>query len=455
MKEASGGGLRRKENRWLSPLMAANNNEVVLSLRLIKIYQAVDLIDKLRKSLFVRIFSWSLYDLAVKFFTLNIVSLYFVRWLTITKGAPDILYSFVFGLSILFIAVFSPLLGYFSDMTRRKHALLIQFTISGIIFTSLLAVTDNIFFAIIFFICANFSVQIAVIFYNALIVGIAPREKMGFVSGAGKMIGYIGSILALYLIRPIVDTGGYRASFLPSAGLFLLFSLPCMLFIRDKGGGGRQSLLKFISFGEIKKNLLSLKNSLQSFAASYAIANFFKASFFVLIPLNAIIVFMSVYLTKVYGLSEGRIIQFLLIGALFAIMGSLLFGFLSDKIGPKLSLYAVFGLWQAGLIMASLIPADNLVHLTAIVLGVAFGSVWTVSRAMGVKLVPEERVGEFFGVFAFIGYVSGMLGPLLWGILAFLLSGLGVIRYRIIVLLFNIFWIIGLFYLRRIPEKET
>ncbi len=98
------------------------------------------MVKKLRESLIARVVSWSLYDLAIKFFTLNVISLYFVRWLTITKGAPDIIYGVVFGFSIFLIAILSPLLGYFSDITQRKHNLLIQFTLAGIVFTALLGI---------------------------------------------------------------------------------------------------------------------------------------------------------------------------------------------------------------------------------------------------------------------------------------------------------------------------
>lgn len=53
---------------------------------------------------FFLIFAWGLYDLANQFFALNIVSLYFVRWLTLEMKAPEILYSITFGISAFFIA---------------------------------------------------------------------------------------------------------------------------------------------------------------------------------------------------------------------------------------------------------------------------------------------------------------------------------------------------------------
>ena len=35
------------------------------------------------------VLSWAMYDLANQFFVLNIVSMYFPRWLTMEKGVPE------------------------------------------------------------------------------------------------------------------------------------------------------------------------------------------------------------------------------------------------------------------------------------------------------------------------------------------------------------------------------
>ena len=75
------------------------------------------------------ILSWSLYDLANQFFALNIVSLYFVRWVTIEKGVPEIYYGIAFGAASFCVALLSPLFGALSDYTRRKRVFLIFFTL--------------------------------------------------------------------------------------------------------------------------------------------------------------------------------------------------------------------------------------------------------------------------------------------------------------------------------------
>ena len=148
--------------------------------------------EKVRKS--ALILAWGLYDLANQFFALNIVSLYFVRWVTIEKGVPEVLYSISFGISTFLVAVSAPILGAISDMTGRRRPFLVCFTLLSVIFTMLLGIHQNVFLGLLFFAIANFGCQGAIVFYNALMVNIAPKDKIGLVSGFGRMLGYSGAI---------------------------------------------------------------------------------------------------------------------------------------------------------------------------------------------------------------------------------------------------------------------
>ncbi|MFC1658174.1 MFS transporter, partial [Candidatus Omnitrophota bacterium] len=180
------------------------------------------------------IFSWGLYDMANQFFVLNIVSLYFVRWITIEKQAPEMLYSIAFGVSVFLVAAMAPFLGTVSDLIHRHRLFLVWFTLLSVIFTVSLGMTESIFWGLLFFAIANFGCQAAVIFYNALLINIAPKGKIGLVSGIGRMLGYCGAGLGIFIVRPLVLQGGYRAAFIPTGLLFFIFSLPCMLFVKDK-----------------------------------------------------------------------------------------------------------------------------------------------------------------------------------------------------------------------------
>jgi MFS-type transporter involved in bile tolerance (Atg22 family) len=93
---------------------------------------------------FIQIVSWALYDMASKFFGLSLVSLYFVRWLTLVKGLPDIVYSAVFGVSVAVAAVLAPMSGRIGDLTNRKKVIFTFLTSSAAVCTMLLGMTTAV-----------------------------------------------------------------------------------------------------------------------------------------------------------------------------------------------------------------------------------------------------------------------------------------------------------------------
>lgn len=399
------------------------------------------------------ILSWSLYDLANQFFALNIISLYFVRWLTIERGAPEIFYSLSFGISTFFVAVAGPILGAVSDILNRRKPFLIYLTFLSIIFTMILGISNNIFVAAVFFAIANFGCQTAIVFYNALMINVAPKHKIGLVSGLGKMLGYTGAIIALYLIKPIVLKSGYRATFLPTGILFLIFALPCLVFVKDRNSF-KQSV-NTISFFN-KDKIREIFNNLKAIAFDshnfVGLSDFLKGSFFGLCTVNTIILFMSVYATRAFHLTEIQIINLITFSTFFAIFGSIVSGFISDYVGAKNSLIAVFILWITCLLLGTIVTATELYWLLGALVGISLGATWVVSRALAIRLIPEQRIGEVFGLFNLVGYLSGIVGALFWGLILLFLSRFGEIGYRIALLSLNIFLILGCIFLLRIPK---
>lgn len=394
------------------------------------------------------ILSWASYDLANQFFALNIVSLYFVRWLTLEKNVPVFFYSVAFGVSMLFVAVLAPLLGTAADVSKRYKPLLINFTLVSIVFTILLSFTENPFLGLIFFAIANFGCQLAVVFYNSLMLSVTPKGRQGLASGLGKMSGYIGALIALYFTRPIIIHKGYQQTFLISGVLYFVFSLPCFIFVKDKYSVRKpffnllnQEILKTIwqKLGWFKKTLLKDKN----------ILNFLKAMFFGLSVLNAMILFMSVYTSKVFGVNESELINLVIFSTLFAIGASFFSGYISDYLGQRNTLLGVFFLWILTLLGAGLLD-KRFLYLIGALVGISLGSTWVVSRALIVKLTPQENIGEIFGFYNLIGYISGIIGALLWGMLIEVFSKDQSTGYRLTALVSILFIALGAIFLFRL-----
>lgn len=399
------------------------------------------------------ILSWSLYDLANQFFALNVVSLYFVRWLTLEKQMPEIFYSISFAVSTFFVAISAPLLGAISDITARRKPFLVSLTLISIIFTMLLGV-DNIFIALLFFVIANYGCQTAVVFYNALMVNIAPKDKTGMVSGIGRVFGYSGAIMALYLIKPIVLRQGYQATFFPSGLLFLIFSLPCMLFIKDERTKTKLNLIYFLKKDRIVEIFKMLRTTAFDTYKYPGLLDFLKAMFFCLCVVNVVILFMSVYATKVFGFDEAAVINLIAFSTIFAIIGSFFSGLASDYIGYKRTLNIVFILWTISLLSGTFAKGVYLYWIVGGLVGITLGSTWVVSRAMVIQLIPGEKICEVFGLFNLGGYLSAIVGTTFWGVILLFLSPLGEMGYRIALFSLNLFMLFGFIFLRRIPAKR-
>lgn len=397
------------------------------------------------------ILSWALYDLANQFFALNVVSLYFVRWLTFEKKAPEIYYSISFGISMLLVGILAPILGTVSDLTGRRRVFLVYLTLLSVIFTMMLGVAGEIILALLFFAIANFGCQMAVVFYNALMVNIAPVGKIGLVSGFGRMLGYSGAILALYLIKPVVLKQGYQAAFLPTGILFLVFALPCLIFVKDKAPKGDIKLTDFFKKDKALEILQALKTSMANASKIPALPDFLKAMFFGLCAVNVIILFMSVYATRVFALNETQVINLIGFSTLFAIAGSFFSGLISDYLGYKRCLCSIFILWAVCFLLGALVRNSALYWLIGALVGIALGSIWVVSRATAVKLVPEEKIGEVFGLFNLMAYSSAIVGALFWGVLLFFFCRLGELGYRLALSSLVLFMLLGLVFLLRLP----
>ena len=395
-----------------------------------------------------------MYDMANQFFALNIVSLYFVRWITLEKGAPEIFYAIAFGLSTLLIALLAPILGTIADIRRRHRHFLIFFTMLSVVFTMFLAFTEDIFLALLFFGIANIGCQTAVIFYNTLMLTISPDHRTGLVSGLGKMFGYFGAIIALIFTKPIIIKQGYQATFFLTGFLFFLFSLPCLIFVKDKTVDTKPGMPVLINKKLIVDLFKRLKKTLFSSNQYVSLREFLKAAFFVMCVVNVTMLFMSIYVTKVFGLNDIEIINFIAFATIFAVFGSISSGIISDRIGYKRTMMGIFMLWILCLFGGALaIPPFQWV--IGALAGISLGSTWVVSRALVVSIVPKEMTGEAFGLFSFIGYISAAVGPIVFSLLLLALGHLGALGYRLALMSLIPFLIVGSFFLMRVPNIKS
>ncbi len=407
----------------------------------------------MKKKAAVRLVSWSFFDFAAKFFTLNIVTVNFVVWLTVEKQVANIFYGLAFGLSSLIVLLLSPLVGKISDLTGKKREIFSFLIAISSIFIVFLGFTDNPVWALIFFALANLAIQLGVIVYNALIVAVAPAGKIGFVSGFGKMVGFAGAVLILVFSPSFLETYGYHPLFWTSGLLLFLFSLPCMILVKEKKVESSDKIRRLVSFQKLVLNFKSTLQRLKILCKLPGVKNLLIASFFILCPLNALILFLVVYLEGVFGLGAAERAVVIIWANASALFGSIVFGSLGDRIGYKKTIYISFFPMFLGFIFVALMTAKKHSYYLGVLFGLIYGAIMSVPRALAVTLVSEKEVGEFFGFFAWMGYLAAFAGPLVWGVIDLSLGFMGDLRYRIAIILLGLFIFPSLYYFKRVPEK--
>ena len=420
------------------------------------------------------VLSWALYDFANTIFSLNIVSLYFALWVSTDLQGGEYLYPPTYSLSMLCVALAAPFLGNLADKKGQKSLLFI-FTVTCVTATALLAWPRKTGPVLIIFALANFSYQISLVFYNALLPAVSKATNRGRVSGLGVALGYVGAVVGMYMVLPFVDPGAYRwmpsslkwmvdlltvqklvgaepvrvNAFLPTAMLFLLFSLPVFLWVDEPRIIPRTG----VSRGTIREVLWTLR----TLPAHRELFKFLVANFLYADVMHTIILVMAIYAERAVGFSTQAAINLLIaISAVGAMAGSWLFGWLADRRPVKSVMLLILSLWVLTLVLALLVRTPDLFYGVGMLTGAGLGGVWVVARLCLLLLAPQDKLGEFFGLYGVTGKAASVVGPLLWSSALFLFAAYGSEKYRfaVITLLLLLLAAIGLFATVRFPGRQ-
>jgi UMF1 family MFS transporter len=165
---------------------------------------------------------------------------------------------------------------------------------------------------------------------------------------------------------------------------------------------------------------------------------------------------MAVFATQAIGFSPAEANLVLLSLTVAAVIASLIWGQMVERIGPKRTLMIVLGTWVVGLFVGGIYLSVPTFFIAGILLGAALGGVWTSDRVFMLRLSPPDKVGEFFGLYGLVGKLSAVTGPLLYGfIVNLLLEPLGTVAYQVAIFSLLGLMAIGFFLLRGVPEPAA
>jgi UMF1 family MFS transporter len=400
------------------------------------------------------VFFWAMYDLANTIYSMVIVSLIINRYVLVigqlensmSYGSVSFLYGFVSFLMQLGVAVCVPILGALSDNVGKRKPFVISLTGIILLFASLIGFFHDLTTVLILFVIANVAYQFSLTFYDAMLPFIAKREDIGKVAGFGVAWGYLGTILALVVMYPLIiilgDTvstppknpgddpvqygfAGHWFTFVIPMVLFLVCAIP-FLYVREKQKKSRRPPIGKL----IKSTFKQLGDTFRDIRKHKSMLIFIIGYFLIADIANVIVLYMTPIVTDGLIIADGSTlfaILFIIISTISAVAFTYFVGKFGDKYGAKNTFFLVGALWGIALTMGIVLVFStsyidvgaNLPFILSLLMGVvagpALGGTWTAQRIMVTELAPKEKFGEFFGFSKLSGKLSSAIGPFIWG----------------------------------------
>lgn len=363
------------------------------------------------------IIGWMFYDFANSSFTTIIVtvvySVYFINQVVGGEtGYGEQLWGRAIAISMTLVALTAPILGAVADYSRSKKKFLFINCYITVIFTGLLYFVGqgDILKGMIFFIIANFGFNSANVFYDAFLPEITPQKDMGKVSGYGWALGYVGGLISLVISLLLIKVN-VRLVFPAIALFFFLFSLFTFFWLKELHKPSKRTNYLKTAFNRI---IFSYKNirripELLKFLISYFIYND---------GITTVIVFASVYGIVRFGMTTQDMIIYFILAQISSIVGSALFGYLTDRWGVKRTLDISLLIWIVVVVWAFFCKSASEYYFVGLLAGLAIGSSQSNSRTMLAMLTPQDKRAEFFGFYTLTGRLSSIIGPLVYGEIA-------------------------------------
>jgi UMF1 family MFS transporter len=332
----------------------------------------------------------------------------------------------------------------------------------------------NLAWVLAAFIVANYAYQAAQPFYNAMLPDLVPAEEQGRLSGIGTAVGYVGTIVGLLLVVPFFNGalpligalsagplgtlrslvpftshGGRVSTFVPTAILFALFSLPLFVFCHDRAARRERAPIDWKrAFRDVGYTIRDARNH-------HGALPFILASFLYQDAIGTIVSFMAIYAVKAMGFARGAETTLFLVLTVPAIFGSYIAGRLVDRFGARRTLVYTIVAWIALLIAMILVPSARAFWLVGLLIGLIFGGVPTAERPLLLSLVPDAEGGRFFSLMLLSSRAAAVVGPLVWSLTVDSLEpGRGTaIAYRAAVLTVAVMFAASLLLLHQVPDR--
>ncbi len=426
--------------------------------------------------------SWLFYDWANSVYATNIMAAIFPIYFTsvcATQGvAGDQMWGYGTSAATFIVAILAPFLGAVGDYKGMKKKLLTLFMAIGVLFTLMMAVTDNWKLMLVGYVISYIGFTGGNLFYDSFLTDVTTEDRMDKVSSYGYAMGYLGGSTIPFLISIAIiisPFGTSHAALVVKIAVVItsvwwgLFSIPILKNVHQK------HFVEIPAKKLVSNTLINVKNTAVEIFANKGIFVFILAYFFYIDGVNTVIHMATAY-GSTLGLDRTGMILALLVTQIVAVPCSILFGKFSQKFGSlrmilfAVCMYAVICLvgfymgytiehalsvdpTKGAIYLSAKSTSQTLFWLMAILVGTVQGGIQAISRSYFGKLIPAERSNEFYGFFDIFGKFAAVIGTFLYGLISGLTesSAMGILSISI---LFIIAFFILIFGKKQLKSAE-
>lgn len=375
--------------------------------------------------------AWCLYDWANSVFPTLIVTfvfaVYFTQGIAETPEEGTALWGTMTGLTALAVALLAPMIGAVADSGGRRKPWLFVFTAVTVLSAAGLWSAEpgaaSVPLTLLLVGLGIFGFEVGMVFYNAMLPSLAPKQMTGRISGWGWGLGYAGGLasLAVALVTLVLPEEPWfglskdgaehlRAVPVLAAVWMAVFAIPLFLWVPDRRPIGNKPLGRAVAEG-----LATLVKTLRRVKDYGTVWRYLLARMLYTDGLNTLFAFGGIFAAAAFGMEQTEVLFFGIALNVTAGLGAVGFAFLDDFWGSKpVILTSVAAITLIG--GAMLLTRNEAVFWAlGLALGAFLGPSQAASRTLMAKLAPPGLRTEFFGLYALSGKATAFLGPLLLG----------------------------------------
>ena len=361
-------------------------------------------------------------------------------------------------LSILLVAVITPVLGAVADFAAIKKRLLAIFLAVGATATGAMyfITRGDWLFALVLFVIGNVGVAGSIVFYESLLPHLVDETQLDSVSSAGYAVGYVGGGLLLAINIVMMARPGWfflpsreiavRASLASVALWWAVFSIPLFRHVpepprrieTDERPAENPLVAALRRLVETARELRTYR---QAFLLLLAFLLYNDG-------IQTIIRMATTYGTEV-GIDENAMILALLVTQFIGIPFAFLFGMFANRVGAKIAIFVGLSAYVVITLLGYYMRSATQFFALAVLVGMVQGGTQALSRSLFASMIPRHKSSEFFSFFGTFERYAGILGP---AIFAWVVDRSGTSRNAVLSVI--VFFVLGAALLTRVQPAE-